>query len=107
MRLTIMERSPIGKLLLPTLSALLFAAGGHFMGEPVFWSRSVLSTRCVGSVLQCSLNRPSLWLLKIAGQLWGSVGLVPQEIQMRCRGPVRSSHVTLTRTIGERGLERS
>ena len=37
MRLTIMERSPIGKLLFPTLSAVAFAAGGHFLGEPVFW----------------------------------------------------------------------
>jgi len=37
MRLTIMERSPIGKVLLPTLSGLVFAAGGFYMAEPTFW----------------------------------------------------------------------
>jgi len=42
MRLTIMERSPIGKLLLPTLSALVFAAGGYYMGEPAFWGLAMI-----------------------------------------------------------------
>jgi len=41
-RLTIMERSPIGKLLLPTLSALVFAAGGYYMAEPTFWALAMV-----------------------------------------------------------------
>ena len=36
-RLTIMERFPTGKLLFTGFSGLAFAAGGWFLGEPIFW----------------------------------------------------------------------
>ena len=36
-RLTILERFPSGKLILSGMSAIAFAAGGWFLGEPVFW----------------------------------------------------------------------
>jgi Zn-dependent protease len=41
-RLTIMERFPTGKLLFSALSGLAFAAGGWFLGEPVFWVLAVV-----------------------------------------------------------------
>jgi tetratricopeptide (TPR) repeat protein/Zn-dependent protease len=41
-RLTIMERFPTGKLFFSGLSGVAFAAGGWFLGEPVFWVLSVL-----------------------------------------------------------------
>jgi len=40
-RLTIMERFPTGKLIFSGLSALAFAAGGWYLGQPVFWVLAV------------------------------------------------------------------
>jgi len=40
-RLTIMERFPTGKLIFSGLSSLAFAAGGWYLGEPVFWVLAV------------------------------------------------------------------
>jgi tetratricopeptide (TPR) repeat protein len=42
MRLTVMERFPIGKILFPLFSAAIFAAGGYYLGEPAFWALSML-----------------------------------------------------------------
>lgn len=42
MRLTVMERFPAGKILFPLFSAAIFAAGGYYFGEPVFWALSML-----------------------------------------------------------------
>ncbi|WP_455220814.1 hypothetical protein [Kaarinaea lacus] len=41
-RLTIMERFPTGKLVFSALSGLAFAAGGWFLGEPVFFVLAVI-----------------------------------------------------------------
>jgi Zn-dependent protease/tetratricopeptide (TPR) repeat protein len=38
MRLVAMERFPFSKLLFPLASGGLFAAGGYYLGEPVFWA---------------------------------------------------------------------
>ena len=40
-RLTIMERFPTGKLIFSGLSGLAFAAGGWYLGQPVFWVLAV------------------------------------------------------------------
>lgn len=36
-RFTVLERFPSGKLILSGMSAIAFAAGGWYLGEPVFW----------------------------------------------------------------------
>jgi tetratricopeptide (TPR) repeat protein len=41
-RLTIMERFPTGKLLFTGFSVVAFAAGGWFLGEPIFWVLAVI-----------------------------------------------------------------
>ncbi|MGD8566894.1 MAG: site-2 protease family protein [Gammaproteobacteria bacterium] len=41
-RLTIMERFPTGKLLFIGLSGVAFAAGGWFLGEPIFWVLAIV-----------------------------------------------------------------
>ncbi|MCI0508375.1 MAG: hypothetical protein L0Z73_20065, partial [Gammaproteobacteria bacterium] len=47
MRLIMMESVPMSKLMFPLASGALFAAGGYFLGEPVFW---VLAMIIVASI---------------------------------------------------------
>ena len=42
MRLIVMERFPMSKLLFPLANGALFAAGGYFLGEPVFWALAMM-----------------------------------------------------------------
>lgn len=42
MRLLMMERFPGSKLLFPLASGALFAAGGYYLGEPVFWALAMM-----------------------------------------------------------------
>ena len=47
MRLTVMDRFPMGKIMFPLVSSAIFSAGGYFFVEPVFWALAMLTAASI------------------------------------------------------------